>query len=649
MNQLLSFTPGSVLSHGGRDVVVLDVLDVESVFVRYCDDGTPETVRISELTRAQVNLKDPKNERAARLIAEALPLISDKRWMEARERLLVLRDLLRMGPGTRGKQLIDEAAEKLGKSPATVYRWLAEYDKTHSIRVFLRLPRNDKGSKKIPGKIDRLIRAVIRAEYLTEQRKMVSTVVEAVEHRCRRKKWTPPHKSTIVRRIQELRPRQVVEAREGRRAARGRHALAKGAHPVVAYPLELWQLDHTPSDYCIVDEVYRRPIDGAQTLSVALDINTRCVMGFTLMMEAPSVRVAGACMAHAILPKERFLQEMDVDASWPCYGRPSVLYTDNASEFEAKYFVKACDMNNIETRKRPKGQPNYAGHIESLFRTFLQKVHELEGSRFANLQKRMDYDSTGRAIMTIQEFRRWFTIFITKYYHQKPHSGLCELPPIKAWERGILGDAERPGIGLPDRVDDEFKLRVDFLPGLERTVQDYGIQIERMKFSHDVLRNWVGAPDPQETGKARKFVVKFDPYDMSEIYFLDPDLGQYFPIPHVGALEHITYWENLAIKREVRKSNRGQINHDTIAEGLSEMREVLLVAAKSTRRARRDQQRTIDSQRNSVPKIRKAEQHADVAATEVIKRAKSGPVVDDDDEVQPMPGAVLPSMNRSFE
>lgn len=645
MSQYLKFEPGSLLLHGERECVVLDFVDLESVLVRYCDErGELQTVRLFELSGLKDKATKAQTVRAQRLVSEVLPLISEKRWVQARARILALRELFSIPPYNRGLSRVEAAAKAIGRSPATVYRLLADFDRTQSLRVLLRLPRVDKGKKKILPKIDRLIRAVIKKEYLTDQRKMVSTVVLAVEMRCKKKNWPIPHKSTVVRRLQELRPRQIVEAREGRKASRGRHDLTKGKHPEVAYPLDVVQMDHTPSDYCIVDEIYRRPLDGAQTLSVALDINTRCVLGFTLMLEAPSVRVAGACTVNAILPKERFLREMGVEAVWPCYGKPRVLYTDNASEFEAKYFLMACDMNGIEARKRPKGAPNFAGHIESLFSKFLQKIHELEGTRFANLVKRMDYDSTGRAIMTISEFRQWFTIFVTKYYHQSPHSGLKDLPPIKAWERGIHGFGDKPGMGLPDRVVDEFKLKVDFLPGTQRTVQDYGISFARKQYQDTVLRRWVGAPDPSEIGKTRKFDIKYDPYDISEIYFLDPDLGTYFPIPVLGNLEHLTLWENTLLENQLRKDNKSHVNHAVIAEGLNEMRAVTEKASISTKKARRMRQRLEENKKNSLPKQRRA------AATDTTTTSTISPVEEDDDEpIQPLPGAVVPKFGGRYQ
>jgi putative transposase len=41
---------------------------------------------------------------------------------------------------------------------------------------------------------------------------------------------------------------------------------------------------------------------------------------------------------------------------------------------------------------------------------------------------------------------------------------------------------------------DERRLRMDFMPYLERTVQPYGILIDQIAYYSDVLRRWVNPP-----------------------------------------------------------------------------------------------------------------------------------------------------------
>jgi putative transposase len=603
---VITFAIGSVVHCRTEEAVVVDYATADSVLVCFSRTGKLEVAQASEVESGVIT---GVSSRAERLCREAAALISDSRWAAAKERIYILRELLNRSRYSRGVAMVEAAAAKLDRSVATVYRLLGEYDRHRSLRVMLRLVRVDKGISRLPPKIERCIRAVIKKEYLDQQRNSVETVANTIQRRCRRKGWPAPSKATIVRRIGLIAPVDAANAREGRSGARGRLEQQIGRHPDVHHPLELVHLDHTPSNYCIVDDVHRLPIEGEQTLSVALDINTRCILGFTLSLEAPSVRLAGACMAFAILPKEKFLQEMGVDAYWPCYGAPSVLYTDSGPDFRASDLLKALELYGIEPRKRPKKSPNYAGHIESLFSKFLPRIHQLEGSRFGNLKNRLNYDSQGRAIMTLHEFRRWFTLFITTDYHQEPHSALDDLPPIKAWERGIIGYGTTPGIGLPDRYSDELRVRLEFLPSERRVVHPDGIHIGRCTFNSSALARWVGAKNPNESDG--KFIIKYDPYDFSEVYFLDPELGEYVPVERETESPYLTRWEIELVKRALRKENRELVDQRAIDKGAETMREDRRESARKTHAARRAQQRLDDSAKQSIPRARRQQEAED--------------------------------------
>ena len=65
--------------------------------------------------------------------------------------------------------------------------------------------------------------------------------------------------------------------------------------------------------------------------------------------------------------------------------------------------------------------------------------------------------------MTLDELEKWLTDFIVNVYHGREHSAL-KMSPLARWERGIVGDGKRKGIGLPDPVADPERLRLDFLP-----------------------------------------------------------------------------------------------------------------------------------------------------------------------------------------
>jgi putative transposase len=626
----LSFHPGNVVTHQSTEAVIVSVEDPETVLIQISRTGELALVPAHEVCRAT----DGVSERTQRLSAEAINLIKDRRWTKAKKRIDVLRPLLRLPRYSRRTAQVAEAAEKLELSLSRTYALMQLYDESRCLRDFLRVPRSDRGVSQLLPKVERTIRSVIKCVYLTLERPHKTGCANLVRERCRRKGWPEPSVTAVVNRINALAPVDVAAGREGRHGgAPGRYQQRRGRHPGSPYLLYEAQLDHTPSDYCIVSEEGRLPIEGAQTLSVALDLHSRCVLGFTLFIEAPSIRIAGTVMSFAILPKERYMKEMGIDASWPCYGKPTYLYMDNGPDLCATDFEKALDLHGIEIRRRKKKSPNYAAHIETAFKTFLRCIHQIEGTRFSNIKDRLNYDPQGRAIMTLDDFRKWFTIFVTMVYHNTPHTGLDELPPIIAWRRGVIGFGDQPGIGLPDREVDELRLRLDFLPTTTRTIQVNGVAIGRSTFQ-DTARfaRYVGATNAEEPDG--KFVFKYDPFNFAHVFFYDPADAQYYPIARDGDAEHVTLWDYKLVKKQIRKANSALTNQAEIDRGMEHMREVRREAAKATHKARRDRERERDAAKHAV--FKKPTVHEE--GIKFSDSVPSAPDLDDDFVFAPLPG-----------
>lgn len=636
MKARLSFLPGTALDHQGRQCVVLDIIDLRTVLVRYLDSMKPRQVPVSELGSPSIDAGNRNPPSAGKIdeIRQDILLITDKEWEAARKKFELIRPILETSKLSRTKSLHQDVAQKAGKHLATIYDWVARYDNIGLMSALARTPRADKGGSRMDERVQKIIDAKIEG-YLSENRPSVSDTVEEIQKECKRHGLPRPGFSTIYRRIMALPGVERTEARQGRKAARDRFAPSIGSFPAQPGPLSTVQMDHTPVDLIFVDPEHRLPIEGRPTLTIATDVYSKMLLGFNLAFEAPSAHMVGACLTHAVLPKERFLAELGIAAEWPCWGLMKTINTDNAAEFIGEAIGFGCEEWGIDLTQRPKGLPNFAGQVERKFRTFMSKVHTLPGTTFSNTQARIDYDSTGKAILTLEEFTRWFTIFVTKYYHQRGHKGLDGMPPIKKWEEGILGTEGKLGIGLPERVTDEIKFRIDFLPQIEKTVQEYGIAYENLQFWDDVLRPWIHSLDPTNPKLKRKFLVKYDPFHFNEVYFLDPEIKQYFPIPTRNkARPQITLWEVKTAKRRLREKGRAMVNEDLIFEAIDEMQAEVEKAAAKTKAARRQRQRQVTSQKLSVKKAR-----------DVVKFAQepvSGLKDDDDGPVAPRPGTVEP-------
>jgi putative transposase len=79
------------------------------------------------------------------------------------------------------------------------------------------------------------------------------------------------------------------------------------------------QIDHTLVDVIVVDSATRTPIQ-RPWLTLAIDVYSRCVVGFYLSLEPPSATSVAMCILHAALPKAPWLAARKIDETWPIQG-----------------------------------------------------------------------------------------------------------------------------------------------------------------------------------------------------------------------------------------------------------------------------------------------------------------------------------------
>ncbi|WP_279466164.1 Mu transposase C-terminal domain-containing protein [Aeromonas veronii] len=163
---------------------------------------------------------------------------------------------------------------------------------------------------------------------------------------------------------------------------------------------------------------------------------------------------------------------------------------------------------------------------------------------------------------------------------------------MAVYQRGIFGDDGNPGCGLPAKVADEDRLRLDLMPFELRTVQDYGVVIDEIHYYHDVLRRWINALDPAESRRKRKFMFRRDPRDISAIWFYDPELQSYYPIPYRDTSHPaLSIWELREARKSAQAQGGGEINERAIFDAYERMREIEQKAVEKTKSARRAAQR----------------------------------------------------------
>lgn len=88
----------------------------------------------------------------------------------------------------------------------------------------------------------------------------------------------------------------------------------------VQRPLDVVQIDHTVADVFIVDPVTRQCI-GRPTLTLAIDVATRCVLAHCPSLEAPSALLVALCLEQAVFPKDEWLAAQGLALQYPMHER----------------------------------------------------------------------------------------------------------------------------------------------------------------------------------------------------------------------------------------------------------------------------------------------------------------------------------------
>ncbi len=259
-----------------------------------------------------------------------------------------------------------------------------------------------------------------------------------------------------------------------------------------------------------------------------------------------------------------------------------------ARTFRSASLKASCDEYGIDIQWRPVRTPHFGGHIERLMGTVAKEIHALPGTTFSNPKQRGEYNAEAKAVMTLPEMRRWLVQYIVGVYHQRKHRGIG-MAPIDRWQEGILGNDRQKGVGLPEPVTDSLRLRLDFLPFEERTVQRYGIVWDKVTYYGDVLRPWINLSQGRQK---QKFLVRRDPTDISLIYVLDPEQNVYFYAPYRDQTKpSLSIWEFRAAETFLRDHGVRDAGENEIFRAREEMLRIEEGARKETKRQRRDRER----------------------------------------------------------
>lgn len=623
MDQCIEIKPGIVVLFNTEKYEVLRTLSKSSVLARNL--YTRETQKLyNDKIEAVINCDNQvSSEREMDLVK-----LSERDWEIAKKRF----DLVSLFFNSEnGADTADSIARNAGIHRATFYRWVNKFNRTGKVSSLIDDENNGgKGNKRLNKETEGIIQSVISDRYLTPQRLTAKKIALEVAIRCKNAGLPSPHYKTIRRRINEISEEQRLAKRYDKSIANNLYEPLKGSFPGADYPLSVVQIDHTLLDIILVDDISREPV-GRPWITLAIDVFSRMVLGFYVSLDPPGAMGTGLCISHAILPKQLWLSKINVEGEWPCYGIMKSIHLDNAREFHGYMLERACQEYGIEINFRPVANPKYGGHIERLIGTVLKEIHAVKGTTFSNTGQRKFYNSEKESCFTINELEKWLATFIVNVYHKRFHNAIKTNPLVKYTE-GILDSKNQVGSGQQRPILNELKLKLDFMPHIERTIQRYGVQINFIIYYHDILRKWIHAyENPENPGTTKmKFIFKIDPRDISVVCFYDPEIKDYFPIPYRNTgLPPMSIWEYREVLRSLHKNSDNEITENAIFEAYSKMKEIEENASTITSRTRRKNTRSKQALQKSV--VREFTSLRPVDVEEKEKHVKAGSILPFDD------------------
>lgn len=378
-------------------------------------------------------------------------------------------------------KLVENVAQDLACSLSYAYALIKRFTEGSFDSLIPEKRGRKQGLKLLPSAVENIIESAI--DSCSGAGATLAKIVEIVGSMCKNGGYPAPSSKAVSKRIRQRAPEDNTRRIYGGKKARQDHRV-RGEKYLTSQPLHMVQIDHCVVDVIVVDSLTRKPI-GRPWMTIAIDVHTRCVLGFYLSLDHPSSVSNAACLVHVVTPKNKWLRDLNLEAvRYPMYGLPHRIHVDNGKDFRSAAFISGCAQYNIKLEWRPPGGAHYGGHIERYIGTLMRTMRGLPGATLSSVADKKRYSNLDVPGMTFHEMRDWI-IEQVGIYHMQRHSGLgCS--PLHKWESSLRDKAGN--ITPPLAIVDFKKLFIDFLPFKRGTIQRSGIQFNTVQYYSYALK-----------------------------------------------------------------------------------------------------------------------------------------------------------------
>ena len=463
-------------------------------------------------------------------------------------------------------------------SRPSLYRWIKSYNESNGDFRSLVPSYQTCGGKdraRISPIVMDLINESIKSVYLQQTRITIkdlrSIVMEQIldHNQYSSDKLFCPPLSSFARYVNKIPEYELVAGRIGKRIAE-RLFNPVGDGVKVSYPMERVEIDHTPVDVIIVDEMGE--VIGRPYFVMAIDKLTRYPLGFSIgMSNGVGWTEVMECIRH-ILTHKSFVKEAYpfILNDWNAFGLPKTIVIDNGLEFKNKAMIDACYQIGFELQFCPPKVPQWKGSIERFFGSANTGLfHTLPGTTRSNPQKLGDESPVELAKLNFSTFLALLYKWIIDVYSQDLNKGAGGIPH-KLWQ---IATDEFP-VGLPNSASEMAVLmgKVDF-----RKITRRGIELLNLHYNSDELYKFFLKFNKDNNGSQQSFKIKYNPLNIGEIYVYDNIIDKKW----IKALctsqtysNNLTEWEHKEIQKCARNTY-GKINEFELIKSKAQIRQMI--------------------------------------------------------------------------
>ena len=396
-----------------------------------------------------------------------------------------------------------------------------------------------------------------------------------------------PHRTTFHRILREL-----TKGRGTFGAAKSRRSIAH--RPDTPYrrfaatrPGEYVLIDCTPLDVYAVDPVSFEWI--SLVLTIALDLYTRSILAWRFTPQGAKDIDAALLLADIIRPKP--MRDGWPDAArWRYHGvpehlvvpmgdarplagipvvYPETIVADHGRIFLSGQFQDACGRLGISIQPTRVFTPTDKAHIERVFRTIRESFLEnLSGYKGPSVYAR-GADVETDAFYFVNELEALFAEWVATVYQVRHHDGLS-LPaapglfvsPNDMYDEGL---ARAGSVTVPLSPSLYYELlRTEW-----RTIQHYGVELGGLRYDGEALNPYRNRPSPYGGLTGGKWPIRYDPRDLSRVYFQDPETRELATLWWVDAAHPARPFTDatLGYAKALLRTRGGNVkNHEAVAE-----------------------------------------------------------------------------------